>query len=93
MTDERTSEAIENTLLVVDDEESIRITLGEALKDAHTTVRTAGTGGAAFEILEREPIDLILLDQNLKESGESGIDILREVRRRYPDTVVIIITA
>ena len=93
MTDERTSEAIDNTLLVGDDEESIRITLGEALKDAHTTVRTAGTGGAAFEILEREPIDLILLDQNLKESGESGIDILREVRRRYPDTLVIIMTA
>jgi DNA-binding NtrC family response regulator len=79
--------------MVVDDEESIRITLGEALSDERTTVHTVGTGGGALEILEREPVDLVLLDQNLKVSGENGIEILREIRRRFPDTLVIMMTA
>lgn len=93
MSDGRTSDALEYTLMVVDDEESIRITLGEALSDGRTTVHTAGTGGGALEILEREPVDLILLDQNLKVSGENGIEVLREIRRRFPDTLVIMMTA
>ena len=84
MSDERTSDALEYTLMVVDDEESIRITLGEALQDERTTVHTAGTGSGALEILEREPVDLVLLDQNLKVSGENGIEVLREIRRRFP---------
>jgi two-component system, NtrC family, response regulator AtoC len=93
VSDGRTSDALEYTLMVVDDEESIRITLGEALSDGRTTVHTAGTGGGALEILEREPVDLILLDQNLKVSGENGIEVLREIRRRFPDTLVIMMTA
>lgn len=93
MSDERTSDGPEYALLVVDDEESIRITLGEALKDGRTTVHTAGTGTGALEIMEREPVDLVLLDQNLKVSGENGIEILREIRRRFPDTLVIMMTA
>jgi len=90
---EKSSDSVEYALLVVDDEESIRITLGEALKDEKTAVHTAGTGAACFEIMERGPVDLVLLDQNLKESGESGIDLLREIRRRYPETLVIMMTA
>ncbi len=93
MSDERASDALEYTLLVVDDEESIRITLGEALSDERTTVHTAGTGREALDTLEREPVDLVLLDQNLKVSGENGIDVLREARRRFPETLVIMMTA
>ena len=93
MSDGRTSDALEYTLMVVDDEESIRITLGEALSNERTTVHTAGTGGGALEILEREAVDLVLLDQNLKVSGENGIEVLREIRRRFPDALVIMMTA
>jgi two-component system response regulator PilR (NtrC family) len=93
VSDERNADSYVYGILVVDDEESIRITLGEALKDAQTTVHTAGSGAAAFEILAREPIDLVLLDQNLKETQESGLEILREIRRRHPEVVVIIMTA
>jgi DNA-binding NtrC family response regulator len=92
VSDERT-DSFEYTLLVVDDEESIRITLGEALKDERTTVCLAGNGTEAMEILERGGVDLILLDQNLKESGENGLEILREVKRRFPETLVIMMTA
>ncbi len=94
MNDEKTPDnIIEYTLLVVDDEESIRITLGEALKDKRTSVLTAGTGPEALKHLEDRPVDLVLLDQNLKESGESGIDVLREIKARYPETLVIMMTA
>jgi two-component system, NtrC family, response regulator AtoC len=93
VSDGKTSDALDYTLMVVDDEESIRITLGEALSDERTTVHTAGTGGGALEVLEREPVDLVLLDQNLKVSGENGIDVLRDIRRRFPDTLVIMMTA
>jgi DNA-binding NtrC family response regulator len=80
-------------LLVVDDEESIRVSLEEALSDAQHRVLTAARGKDAMEILASEGIDLVLLDQKLKESGEDGIDVLREIRRRYPWLVVIMMTA
>lgn len=80
-------------LLVVDDEESIRVSLQEALSDARTTVLTAASGEEAFEILASEVIDLVLLDQKLKESGEDGIDVLREIRRLHPGVVTIMMTA
>jgi DNA-binding NtrC family response regulator len=93
VSDERNVDSYQYGILVVDDEESIRITLGEALRDAQTTVHAAASGAAAFELLERESVDLVLLDQNLKESQESGLDLLREIRRRHPDVVVIMMTA
>lgn len=92
MRDERTPE-LEHRLLVVDDEESIRVSLAAALSDASTTVLTAANGREALDALAAEVIDLVLLDQNLKESGESGIDVLREIRNRYPDVVTIMMTA
>jgi two-component system response regulator AtoC len=87
------SSFVEYTLLVVDDEESIRITLGEALRDERTSVQVAATGREALATMERETVDLVLLDQNLKESGESGIDVLREIKQRWPATLVIMMTA
>ena len=91
--DDRTSPELEYTLLVVDDEESIRVTLAEALKDDRTKVLTSSTGRAALDLIERETVDLVLLDQNLKESGENGIDVLRQIKEARPETLVIIMTA
>ncbi|MFB3908480.1 MAG: sigma-54-dependent transcriptional regulator [Candidatus Eisenbacteria bacterium] len=80
-------------LLVVDDEESIRVSLQEALSDPTHTVMTAPSGTAALALLASEVIDLVLLDQKLKESGEDGIEVLREIRRRHPEVLVIMMTA
>lgn len=84
---------IGHRILVVDDEESIRVSLTEALSDGGNIVRTAPGGKETMDILSSEVIDLVLLDQNLRVSGENGIDILREIRRRYPETVTIVMTA
>ncbi len=49
------------------------------------------TGEEALEILEREEVDLVLLDLMLP--GMHGMQVLREIRRRDPDLVVVVITA
>jgi two-component system, NtrC family, response regulator AtoC len=84
---------ITHRLLVVDDEESIRVSLEEALADESTRVLTASNGKEALARLGSEVIDLVLLDQKLKESGEDGIDVLREIRKLHPEVVTIMMTA
>ena len=93
MRDESQAAEVKYRVLIVDDEESIRVSLAEALSDDSTEVLTAANGGDAMQILASEVIDLILLDQKLKESGEDGIELLREIRKVYPEVVPIMMTA
>jgi DNA-binding NtrC family response regulator len=86
-------EALRGGLLIVDDEKSVRFTLSEALREDGHTVFTAADGGECFEILQKESVDLVILDQNLKETGEDGLDILSRVREKHPDVTVIMLTA
>lgn len=81
------------SILVVDDEESIRITLAKALGNDETEVEAVSTGREAIARVESGRVDLVLLDQNLKESGENGIDVLRDLRQLSPDLIVIMMTA
>ncbi len=80
-------------LLIVDDEESIRISLSEALIDENTRVSTALGGEEAFRILAQEDVDLVLLDQRLSATQEDGLDILRRIKEEHADTIVIMMTA
>jgi DNA-binding NtrC family response regulator len=80
-------------ILVVDDEESIRISLAEALTDEQTRVSTAIGGSEAFAHLEEEDVDLILLDQRLSATQEDGLEVLRRVKEEYPEVTVIMMTA
>ncbi len=93
MNEDVTTTDFHYTLLVVDDEESIRITLAEALANESTTVHVAATGKEALSRVESETIDLVLVDQNLKESGESGLDVLRKIKAIRERTPVIMMTA
>ncbi len=76
-------------ILIIDDEENIRITLEHFFTDEGYEVSTAGSFEDAMG--EIDNIDLVLADINLK--GKSGIDILREVKERKLNCPVIIITA
>lgn len=78
-------------VLIVDDEENIRLTLREALASTNIQVEAAANGQDALSLLNEQPYDLVLLD--LKMPGLGGMEVLREVTRRSPDTSVIIITA
>ena len=77
-------------ILVVDDERPIREGCHRVLTAKSYDVCTAENGEEALDILERESIDLILLD--LKMPVLSGEEVLQAVQERYPDIPVIIIT-
>jgi len=79
------------TILIVDDEPNMRWVLGRALEQAGYTVYPADSGDEATSLLMRETIDLVLLD--LKLRGEDGLTILRRLRERQPELLVIILTA
>ena len=78
-------------VLVVDDEESIRSVLRQALTDAGHHVLLASDGEQALELLRTNDIEVMLLDMRMP--GLSGLDVLSEVRVLSPDTCVIMVTA
>ena len=65
-------------ILVVDDEQSIRTIVEYALKDAGFEVLTAGRGDDALRIVEKEPLDLVVLDVMLP--GMDGLDVCQRIR-------------
>lgn len=77
-------------LLLVDDDSQIREELGELLRDDGHEVRDAPSVPKALEVLEHEPIDLVLTD--LKMPRQSGLVLLGEVRRSWPDVLVVVMT-
>jgi DNA-binding NtrC family response regulator len=80
-------------ILIVDDEDSIRISLSEALSGPSTKVSTAIGGEECFAILAQGDVDLVLLDQRLGATQENGLDVLRRIKEERPETIVIMMTA
>lgn len=68
------------TILVVDDQEDLRRLLALALRRNGLEVLEAGTGEAAMEILQAQPVDVLVLDMHLP--GMSGTAVVRELRSR-----------
>ena len=78
------------TLLVVDDDASVREMLAEYLGNHGYAVRTAADGDAMRAALENELPDLVLLD--LRLPGEDGLTLARFLRERY-DLGIVMVTA
>ncbi len=78
-------------VLIVDDEDLIRVSLCEIFSDAGFEVISSATCSDALRILESEDIDLVLLDLVLPDM--SGLDLLKEMKERSLDVAVIVITA
>ena len=78
------------SIYVVDDEKSIREGVAMAL-EADYEVEAFSTAEAAIETIKKSPPDLVLLDIGLP--GMDGVEALREIKRLYPDVLVIMITA
>lgn len=79
------------TILVVDDDPSNRVTLERLLKREGYRVFHAASGREAMESLRSQSMDLVLTD--LKMPGMSGLDLLRAVRAVDPDVEVVVMTA
>ena len=66
------------SVLIVDDDEESRDIVVEYLQGHHAVVRTAASAGEAFELLEREHVDVLLAD--IAMPGEDGYALIRKVR-------------
>jgi two-component system response regulator PilR (NtrC family) len=78
-------------ILVVDDERSMRELLAIVLKREGYEVLLAENGRGAIEILEREPVDILISD--IKMPDLSGVDVLRAAKKIDQDILGIMITA
>lgn len=82
--------AAPSRLLVVDDEESIVLTIGEVLRLDGYIVDLSVSGVDAAERLRREEYDLVLTDLHM-EDGD-GISVLQEIRASSPFTIAVVLT-
>jgi two-component system response regulator PilR (NtrC family) len=85
------SKRIIGRVLVVDDEETVRDELVEALVDASFEASGAGDGESALVRMSEESFDVCISD--IRMPGMDGLSLLEKVREQSPETMVVIITA
>src|SRR3970040_3147657 len=78
-------------ILLVDDEPNIGLFYKEVLCEEGYEVLEAESGKESFDILRREPIDLVVLDIKLR--SESGLDVLQNLTKEFPNLPVVLCTA
>ena len=79
-----------SSVLIVDDEEVVRRAHRRSLENTGCLARVAGDGNEAIREMEQEPADVILLD--LRMPGLNGMDVLKTIKTRWPDSEVVVIT-
>jgi two-component system response regulator HydG len=78
------------SILIIDDDETIRYFLPRDLEAEGFQVQTAETGLAGLRALEREPVDLVLLDIRMPDL--TGIEVLQKIREQWPEQIVVMLT-
>ena len=78
-------------ILIVDDEDNIRLILENVFSDAGYRVATAADGLQALEKMKRFMPEIVLLDKNMPRMD--GLKTLAQLKKLYPATVVVMITA
>jgi DNA-binding NtrC family response regulator len=78
-------------ILIIDDEDNIRLTLKAALSPMGFALHEAINGEEALAKLDHSPFDLALLDLHMP--GIGGLEVLRRARARHPKVRFIIVTA
>ena len=78
-------------ILIVEDEKLIRWSIKSRLEERGYVVSEVESGKKAFELLDQEDFDLMLLDFRLPDT--TGLEILRRVRNDVPETSVVMMTA
>ncbi len=79
------------SMLIVEDDEVMRLTLEEYFGQKGCVVYAAAEGGVALEILEKKLVDIVLLDLNLPDG--SGLEFLQRMKAEDEELIVLIMTA
>jgi DNA-binding NtrC family response regulator len=77
-------------ILIVDDEERFRTTLGKRLTERDLDVETVGSGEEAIKIIKEKLFDVVVLD--VKMPGMDGIETLAEIKKVNPNIEVVMLT-
>ena len=77
-------------ILIVDDEEVVRLSHLRSLAGTDCNAQVAGDGKEALRVMEQHPFDVILLD--LRMPDLDGMDVLKIIKKRWPDSEVVVIT-
>jgi DNA-binding NtrC family response regulator len=78
------------TILIVDDEFSVRESLDKVLSKSGYATLTAGSGNEALSLLAKQRVDLVLSD--LKMPDGDGVELLKSIKKSYPEIEVILLT-
>lgn len=78
------------SILIVDDEEIVRRSHLRSLAGTGCRAEAAADGDEALQVMERHPFDVVLLD--LRMPGLDGMDVLKILKARWPNSEVIVIT-
>jgi two-component system OmpR family response regulator len=76
------------TLLVVDDDEDIRAMLAASIESQEFGVLTAADGVEMYQVLNREQVDIIVLDLNLP--GQDGLTLCRDISSRLAIPIIVL---
>ncbi|MCK4486272.1 MAG: response regulator [Desulfobacterales bacterium] len=77
-------------ILIIDDEEQVRLYLRKILEPEGHEVEEASDGKVGIRLYREEPADLIIMDIFMPE--KEGFETIRELRRDYPDVKIIAIS-
>lgn len=77
-------------ILIVDDEPNVRSSLTRLLQRKGYDTVLAENADDAFTVLEKRPVSIVLTDFIMP--GRSGVELLKEVKKRFPGSVRIILS-
>ncbi len=77
-------------ILVIDDEEIVRLSYLRTLASEHCNVQTVTNGQDAIRLMEAKSFDVVLLDMSMP--GLDGMSVLKIIKTRWPEVEVVIIT-
>lgn len=77
-------------VLVVDDEEVVRLGYRRVLSTDGFVVAAAGDGRTALEVMAGDRFDVVLLD--LRMPGMDGLEVLQAMKERWPQSEVVVVT-
>jgi type II secretory ATPase GspE/PulE/Tfp pilus assembly ATPase PilB-like protein/FixJ family two-component response regulator len=77
-------------ILFVDDEQGVLKSMQRIFRQENYTIHTAQSGEQALSIMDRETVQVVISDHRMP--GMTGTDLLREIKKRHPQTIRIMLT-